>query len=488
MASSVLDIPERGTATAWLFVGDEQLWSQIFRLSPDQVTRIGRGPDNEIVLTDVRCSRHHCDVYRADGRWVVRDCESRNGTFLGTTRIAESELLNDWDVIHVGPHTLVFTTNPDQLFPQKSVDSADTEDNIPVDALAGAPQPIVPRSRRSPALTPPPARGGNTSGPLPLFSASQALLGDSDAMMALREQIRRIAPTDATVLVRGESGVGKELVARSLHEHSARRTAPFFCLNCAALSESLLESELFGHEKGSFTGAGERKLGKFELAHTGTLFLDEVGELSPAIQAKFLRVLEGHPFHRIGGSAPITADVRLIAATNQDLEAAVKGGHFRSDLYFRLHVVQIHVPALRERRSDIPLLSRYFVQQAALQSHRPIEGLTQAALDRLAGYPWPGNVRELKNTIHRSVILCPGDVLDASDLHFSQLEEGSTAALLAADADTGQHSLKEVELKHILSVLERTQWNKSRAAEILGIERSTLDRKLKRNNVQRPGK
>ncbi len=472
--------------TAWLFVGDEQLWSQIYRLAPEQVTRIGRGPDNEIVLTDVRCSRNHCEVFQTDGRWVVRDCDSRNGTFVGSSRIAQSETLNDWDVIHVGPHTLVFTTDPDQLFPQKSVDTADTEDNIPIDANAGALPPIVPRQRRS--ATPAPARGRPSGAPLPLFSASQALLGESDAMAVLREQIRRIAPTDATVLVRGESGVGKELVARSLHEHSGRRTAPFFCLNCAALSESLLESELFGHEKGSFTGAGERKQGKFELAHTGTLFLDEVGELSPAIQAKFLRVLEGHPFHRIGGSTPITADVRLIAATNQDLEAAVKAGQFRSDLYFRLHVVQIHVPALRERRSDIPLLARYFVQQAAQQSLRPIEGLTQAALDRLTGYPWPGNVRELKNTIQRSVILCPGDVLDAPDLHFSQLEEGSTAALLAADADTGQHSLKEVELKHILAVLERTQWNKSRAAEILGIERSTLDRKLKRNNVQRPGK
>lgn len=487
MTGNVVETTDIETGTAWLFVGDEQLWSQIYRLTPDQVTRIGRGPDNEIVLTDTRCSRHHCEVYLDDERWVLRDRESRNGTFLGASRIEQIVPLHDWDVIHVGPHTLVFTTNPDRLFPETSEGEVETADNITVDSQFMSEPLLVPKSRRA-VSAPAPVRPSGPQPPLPLYSASQALLGTSPAIEALREQIRRIAPTDATVLVRGESGVGKELVARSLHEHSGRRTAPFFCLNCAALSESLLESELFGHEKGSFTGAADRKQGKFELAHTGSLFLDEVGELSPAIQAKFLRVLEGHPFHRIGGSAPISADVRLIAATNQDLESAVKAGTFRSDLYFRLHVVQIHVPPLRDRRSDIPLLAQNFVRQAASQARRSLADLTPAAIDRLMAYPWPGNVRELKNTIQRSVILCSGNVLDAPDLHFSQLEEGSTAALLAADADTGQHSLKEVELKHILAVLEKTQWNKSRAAEILGIERSTLDRKLKRNNVNRPGR
>jgi Nif-specific regulatory protein len=257
-------------------------------------------------------------------------------------------------------------------------------------------------------------------------------------------------------------------------------------LNCAALSESLLESELFGHEKGAFTGASERKLGKFELAHQGTLFLDEIGELSQSIQAKFLRVLEGQPFHRIGGSEAIQADVRVLAATNRDLEDAVKEHTFREDLYFRLNVVQIMVDPLRARTGDVPLLAQHFLREAAVQSRRPNAEISPAAMERLVAYRWPGNVRELKNTIYRAVILARNAVLEPADIDF--------CAVSAEDFDLGRtpptllgRSLQEVELAHIVAVLEQTGWNKSRSAEILGIERSTLDRKLKRHDIQRPG-
>jgi Nif-specific regulatory protein len=319
-------------------------------------------------------------------------------------------------------------------------------------------------------------------------------------MQGLKQRIARIAPTDSTVLIRGESGVGKELVARAIHLSSRRRQGPFVCMNCAALTESLLESELFGHEKGSFTGATTRKLGKFEQAHRGTLFLDEVGEMSGAIQAKFLRVLEGHPFERVGGASPVQVDVRVVAATNRDLEQAVDSGQFRKDLYFRLQVVELHVEPLRDHPADIPLLSEHFLQRFARKSGRSIRGFTPAALAKLTGYDWPGNVRELQNTIERSVVLCLGEMVDASDIslsglgHFAEVSAPRPVAVssvpsAASGAGEGgaEVSLEALEQRHILGVLERTNWNKSQAAQILGIERSTLDRKLKRYRVSRPG-
>ena len=325
------------------------------------------------------------------------------------------------------------------------------------------------------------------------------LVGGSPSMQGLKQRIARIAPTDSTVLIRGESGVGKELVARAIHLSSRRRQGPFVCMNCAALTESLLESELFGHEKGSFTGATTRKLGKFEQAHRGTLFLDEVGEMSGAIQAKFLRVLEGHPFERVGGASPVQVDVRVVAATNRDLEQAVDSGQFRKDLYFRLQVVELHVEPLRDHPADIPLLAEHFLQRFARKSGRSIRGFTPAALAKLTGYDWPGNVRELQNTIERSVVLCLGEMVDASDIslsglgHFAEVSAPRPVAVSSPSAASGEGegeaevSLEALEQRHILGVLDRTNWNKSQAAQILGIERSTLDRKLKRYRVSRPG-
>lgn len=307
------------------------------------------------------------------------------------------------------------------------------------------------------------------------------IIGTSPAMRRVAEEIARAAPNNATVLIRGESGVGKELVARAVHFSSPRRKGPFVCINCAALSETLLESELFGHEKGAFTGAVGRKIGRFESSHQGTLMLDEIGEMSPNIQAKFLRVLEGHPFERVGGSEPVKVDVRVIAATNRDLEKAVTDGIFRRDLYFRLHVLEIVVPPLRKRQEDIPEIAYHFFHRFATETGRKLKGFTTRAMQQMMSYRWPGNVRELKNVVERAMLLAETDYIDAGDLLLSKLPtSGETVDIPSVPADFRPCSLAEMESRHIAGVLKSTNWNKSRTAEILGIERSTLDRKIKR--------
>lgn len=319
------------------------------------------------------------------------------------------------------------------------------------------------------------------------LGAQSEIVGKSPLMQQVAREVAQAAPSRATVLIRGESGVGKELVARAVHYSSPRAKAPFVCLNCAALSESLLESELFGHEKGAFTGATERKIGKFEAAHTGTLMLDEIGEMSPAIQAKFLRVLEGHPFERVGGSEPIKVDVRVIAATNRDLEKAVAEGAFRRDLFFRLHVLEILVPALRKRPEDIELLATFFLQRFNQETGRRISGFTPRAMERMQGYRWPGNVRELKNVIERAVVLARGEFIDTDDLTLSSLETaGDTVEGVNVQAGYRPMSLEELERRHISATLRSTGWNKSQSAGILGIERSTLDRKIRRYSIRKP--
>ena len=302
----------------------------------------------------------------------------------------------------------------------------------------------------------------------------------SPALQAIVGQLQRVAATKATVLIRGESGVGKELVARAIHDASDRRGGPFICLNCAALSETLLESELFGHEKGAFTGATERKIGKFESAHKGTLMLDEIGEMSPNIQAKFLRVLEGHPFERVGGSSRVQVDVRVVAATNRNLEDAVMAGEFRRDLYFRLKVVEILVPPLRRRPEDVEVIARHFLARFAAETGRRIKGFAPEALEAMRAYHWPGNIRELRNCVERAVVLAQDEWIGVTDMAVSQL---------AAPSDTGRQpagrsaafvpaTIDEVERRHVMATLEAVGGNKTKAAAMLGIERSTLDRKL----------
>lgn len=309
------------------------------------------------------------------------------------------------------------------------------------------------------------------------------IVGSSAVARRLDEQIARIAPSNATVLIRGESGVGKELVARAVHFSSRRKDQTFICLNCAALSESLLESELFGHEKGAFTGATERKMGKFEAADQGTLMLDEIGEMSPAVQAKFLRVLEGHPFERVGGSKAVQVDVRVIAATNRNLEKDVTTGRFRRDLFFRLHVLEIIVPPLRKRPDDIPELALYFLKKFNVGGVRKILGLTPEAMEQMHRYRWPGNVRELKNVIERACALADSDYIDAHDLMLTKLATTGDTSEMEIGGGYKPESLSEVERRHILATLSATHWNKSQAAQILGIERSTLDRKIRRHDL-----
>ena len=309
------------------------------------------------------------------------------------------------------------------------------------------------------------------------------LVGRSPALKMVEQQISRVAATKATVLIRGESGVGKELVARAIHFSSPRRDGPFICLNCAALTETLLESELFGHEKGAFTGATERMIGKFEAADRGTIFLDEIGEMTQATQAKLLRVLEGQPFERVGGNVPIKVDVRVVAATNRPLEEAVRLGRFRKDLYFRLQVVQIDVPPLRERPDDVAEIAEHFLRRFARETGRKVKGFSPAAIRKLQAHRWPGNVRELRNVVERAVALGSNPIIDEHDIWLSPLDSGGDSSL--PPPAYSPQSLEEMEREHILKTLEHTDWNKSQAAAILGIERSTLDRKIKAFGLRR---
>ncbi len=307
------------------------------------------------------------------------------------------------------------------------------------------------------------------------------IIGRSPAMKNLFEILAMVAPTEATVLVTGESGTGKELIANAIHQNSPRRLNPFIKVNCAALPETLLESELFGHEKGAFTGAAARKQGRFRLAHTGSIFLDEIGEMSPATQAKILRVLQEREFEPLGGTAPVPVDTRIIAATNVDLEKAIEAGRFRTDLYYRLNVVAVEVPPLRERREDIPLLAEFFLRRYAEKNNRMIKGFTPRTLDTLMRYGWPGNVRELENLVERAVILVRGEMITPDELPDVLKEEegeGEPSAPMAPG-----RSLKEVEKEMILRTLEETGGNRTRAAQILGISRRTLQLKLKEYGV-----
>ena len=309
------------------------------------------------------------------------------------------------------------------------------------------------------------------------------LIGNSATIKQIHEQISRVADTNATVLIRGESGVGKELVARAIHYSSPRKAHPFVCLNCAAITETLLESELFGHERGAFTGATDKKIGKFEAANLGTIFLDEIGEMAVNTQAKLLRILEGHAFERVGGSSPIKSDVRVVAATNQPLEKAIQEGKFRRDLFFRLQVVEIQVPPLRDRRADISVLAQHFLTRFVRETGRRVRGFSAAAMHKMEAYNWPGNVRELRNVIERAVALSKTSTLDAVDIWLSSLEipGAGQAPSVAYEPIT----IEEMEKRHILKTLEHTQWNKTHAATILAIERSTLDRKIKAYNIKR---
>ncbi|MDE5833079.1 MAG: sigma-54 dependent transcriptional regulator [Desulfovibrio sp.] len=310
------------------------------------------------------------------------------------------------------------------------------------------------------------------------------ILGKSPALRTMLDYIAAVAPTEATVLITGESGTGKELVARALHNGGSRSDKPLVTVNCAALSENLLESELFGHEKGSFTGADKRREGRFAQADGGTLFLDEIGEMPLSVQAKLLRALQEGEIQRVGSDSPIKVDVRVIAATNRDLRQEVKEKRFREDLYFRLNVIVIETPPLRARAGDIPLLAASFVQKFAEKNHKSIKGFTPQALDCMTRYSWPGNVRELENAAERAVILCRSDLISEADLP-PNVANAPPAVPSASEggASLAGLSLDELEKQAIESMMRETGDNKSEAARRLGITRATLHNKLRKYGI-----
>jgi two-component system response regulator HydG len=304
------------------------------------------------------------------------------------------------------------------------------------------------------------------------------IIGQSAMMLQLFETMSLVAPSDATVLITGDSGTGKEIIASAIHQNSLRHEKPLIKVNCAALPETLLESELFGHERGAFTGAQSRRQGRFQLAHGGTIFLDEIAEMAPSTQAKILRVLQEREFEPLGGSSTVKVDARVIAATNKDLKSEIKEGRFREDLYFRVNVVMLNVPPLRERREDIPLLADFFLRQYAEKNHQLIKGFTPLAADLLMRYHWPGNVRELENVIERAVIMARGDVITPGEYPETLRSLEPDLKKTGIDLTPGR-SLKAVEKEMILRTLEDTNGNRTHAAKILGISRRTLQLKLK---------
>jgi two-component system, NtrC family, response regulator AtoC len=304
------------------------------------------------------------------------------------------------------------------------------------------------------------------------------IVGEARALKAVLGTVAQVAPTPSTVLIRGESGVGKELVARAIHNASPRAGKAFVRVNCAALAPGVLESELFGHEKGAFTGAVARKLGRFELADGGTLFLDEVGDLTPEIQVKLLRVLQEREFERVGGTETLTVDVRVISATNRDLEAAMAQGAFREDLYYRLNVFPVQVPPLRERLEDVDRLARHFVARFAPRCGKKVDGLTAEAVEKLKGYWWPGNVRELENVLERAIILCQGAQVGEGDLDFGARRQA------AAPPSNLSGALEDLEKRKLLEAIDKHRGRKSDIARELGINRSTLYYRLKKHGLE----
>jgi formate hydrogenlyase transcriptional activator len=310
----------------------------------------------------------------------------------------------------------------------------------------------------------------------------QEIIGNSSILLRVLKQVEAVAPTASTVLIYGETGTGKELIARAVHNLSQRQSNPFVKLNCAAIPTGLLESELFGHERGAFTGAVAQRVGRFELASQGTIFLDEVAEIPLELQPKLLRVLQEREFERLGGSRTIRTNARLIAATNRDLQTMVEEQEFRSDLFYRLNVFPVHVPPLRERTEDIPFLVRHFAQYFAFNMGKQIDTISSETMNALVRYPWPGNIRELQNVIERAVILSKGPVLKValSDLKVRPAELGQL---------NGSATLEEVERRHILAVLEQTNWvfaGPNGAAARLGLKRPTLQFRMQKLGISRP--
>ena len=448
---------------AKLVVLSGALCGEAMALSAPQ-TAIGRDSDNQLSLADQLLSRRHCMVEAASEGFVVRDLGSANGTYVNGTAVREHRLQHG-DRIRVGNSLLLF---------------------VNAELPHGQPGPV---RDAIDALTERIERGRQARGPVPVPDLSgiiavasrqrHGLVGDAPAMRAVYECIRKVGGADCTVLICGETGTGKELAARAIHDSSDRARGAFIAINCAALTETLLESELFGHEKGAFTGAVGLKKGKLELADGGTVFLDEIGDLAPGLQAKVLRALQHREFERLGGTRTIRIDVRVIAATNVDLEKAVAEGRFRQDLWYRLNVVSLMMPPLRARRADIPSLAAHFANKYGRD--QTIE-ISAAAMHALTAYEWPGNVRELENAMERATVLGRSNRIDVDDLPAAVRD--APAASMEQPAALYHRNVVETKRRIILDAIDRSGGNHTAAARLLGINPTYLHRLLRNLQIR----
>jgi DNA-binding NtrC family response regulator len=428
---------------------------RVYVLEKDAV--VGRDRAADVVLASGGVSRKHCVIERTrEGGLILRDLGSKNGTLVNGERV-EKARLREGDVLKVG------------------------EAELRVERLAATEDEAAEASTR--ALK----ADAEVS---PSSNAAVAYLAESAAMKKVTKLVEKAAPTDSTVLITGESGTGKEVVARLIHQRSGRRSGPFIGVNCGALAPTLIDAELFGHEKGAFTGADRRREGKLEAAGGGTLFLDEVGELSLEAQVKLLRALEERKLVRVGGRDDVRFDARVIAATHRDLEELVRVGKFREDLFYRLEVIRIHVPPLRERPEDVLPLARLFLGRVRQRTGRTVQGFTKEAEKRLVDHRWPGNARELRNVVERAVVLGEGATVGEDDLYIPAARDAVDAADSAETTPSDEKgpppSLQEVERRAVERALKYASWNKTKAAEILGIRRPTIYEKIKLYGLKPP--
>lgn len=418
--------------------------------------RIGRGKEADLLLPDPSVSRLHARIFRVGNRYFLAD-NSRNGTFVGGKRITQAPLEGGL-TFRIGPYEILF-----------SRDEGSSGSSEPPTAVSGS-------------VTEKPGTAEWTSPPKS-SSVSLGIIGKSSVIKDLLRKINKVAPSDLPVLIEGETGSGKELVSRGIHDSSGREDSPFVVVNCGAISPELMESELFGHEKGAFTGATAQRRGAFEIAHGGTIFLDEIGELPLRLQPKLLRSLEQKEIKRVGGNDSIHVDVRVLAATNRNLREEAAEKRFRDDLYFRISAITLPVPPLRDRREDIFPIAAHFLADIASRANRPAPELSGSAMELLFSYDWPGNVRELRNAVQRAFVMCDSACLGPADFSF----------LLAADPvsprtgpDESLSRWEQLEKNSILNELSLQKGNKTRAARALGIAKSTLFEKLKKYGIRAP--
>jgi len=425
--------------------------------------RIGRSREADLQLPDPSVSRLHARIFRVGTRYFLADLGSRNGTHVDGKAVTQLPL-DDGQTFRVGSYRIHFL---------RSGNASSGEE--PTENLAPGgthPSGVSPSSgtRRVPP-------------PLADRQAPFGLVGESSCIRRLAENVRRVGASDAAVLIEGETGTGKELVARGLHDSSDRHDRPFVVVNCGAISPELIESELFGHERGAFTGATALRKGAFELANNGTIFLDEIGELPYTLQPKLLRALEQKEIKRVGGNDTLLADVRILAATNRNLRDEVARKTFREDLYFRVGAITLPVPPLRDRREDIAPIAQYFLGETARRSEAPAPTLAPSALDVLISHDWPGNVRELRNAIQRALVMADGSDLGAADFGF--LRQAAPGPDHPPSVD-GLSRWEQAERANILAELARQRWNKTQTARSLGIAKSTLFEKLRRYEIHAP--